>query len=827
MMSFRAVFRVSLLALGLAPGLVVGSAGALAAQQRRVEQLYTADGRVLDLPPDGGWRVKARRVAQLRAQLLSQGRVAGVNVPQANVVGGSMQGTMYIPTVLIAFKNTDTTVLPKKARYDSTYYGATPLVGHTYSVRTFYEEMSHGLFHVAGGTYGWVAADSSQSYYLDACGVGTNPFNCASGMRRADSLFVNVLGKLNASVNFGQYDNDGPDGVPNSGDDDGIVDVVQFVIPVVGRECGGPGYNAHRFYLAGLPGTGQYTTSSPRTGGGFIKIDSYILVSGIGGNTCTNTTQVQQIGTTSHELGHVLGLPDLYDTQLQSEGIGEWGIMSSGNYTSLNSPAHDDAWSLQQLGWVTARPLTTNGTYSAGPVETSDTVFSIRPLGTNPRGEYYLLENKRAVGSDSANLRTGGGTGPKIGGLLVWHVDSTKMATWPLSNAVNNGPIHGLELEQADGLGELDKSSGGNRGDAGDPYPGTTNNKRFSFDTNPANLKNSDGTFDGFAIDSVTRSVIDSTVSFKLSFGGPTIVRATDTLALVTVDATQYRRFAQLLTPSSTHQLDFVSPQLTADSLRQYLFVSWSDLGAQSHSFTAKLAGDSISATVTTRFRVRATASGSGTITPHPAGDVAAGIYVKKDSSIALKATPAAGKTFGGWSGDSSATADSLLITVSRPYTLVASFQDLLVASVGTPPGPVMGKSFSHPLTATGGSGSYSWQVIGGTLPDGLSLGAAGVISGIPTKAGSYTATARVTSAPQTASVTIALTVTVPALITADVVSQILGTRQPLSASDLKYLDLIGNNDGEFDVGDFLAWVQATGAPAPPIAPSVAARRKP
>ncbi len=819
-MIFRTASPWSVLALTLGPMLMAGRTGTLAAQQRRVEQLYTADGKVLDLPPDGGWRVKFRQVVETRARLLSQGLFAQLRVPEAAVIGGVMQGHLYVPTILIAFKNTNTAALPDTAKYDSTYYTSTPLAGHAYSVRTFYEEMSHGLLHVQGQSYGWVVADSNDTYYLNACGAGVDPLSCASGQQRLYQLLSKAVQQVDPIVNFGLYDNNGPDDIPNSGDDDGKVDVVQFVMPVVGRECGGPGYNAHRFYLSGLGGS-PVVTNDPVFGTSNKEVvDSYVLVSGIGGNTCTNTSQVQQIGTTSHELGHVLGLPDLYDTQLQSEGIGEWGIMSSGNYTSLNSPAHDDAWSLQQFGWVTVRPLTTNGTYSVGPVQTSDTVFAIRPLGSNPRGEYYLLENKRAIGSDSSNLRTGGGTGPKIGGLLIWHVDSTKMALWPASNTVNSGSIHGLELAQADGLGQLDKlpASGGNRGDAGDPYPGTSNNRRFSFDTNPANVKNSDGTFAGFSIDSVTRSVTDSTVSFKLSFGGPTIVRALDTLAQVSVDNVKYHRFAQLLTPGTMHPISIDSAQLTLDSLRQYLFVSWSDGLLRSHTITAQITGDSISATVTTRLRVRATASGSGTIASNPVGNVAAGIYVRKDSSIALKATPAAGKIFGGWSGDSTSMADSLLITVSKPYTLVASFQDPLVASAGTPPGPVMGKAYADTLSATGGSGSYSWQLVGGALPDGLGLSTAGIVSGISSKVGSFSATARVTSGSQTATATIALTVTAPMLVTADVVSQILGTRQPLSPSDLKYLDLLGNNNGGFDVGDFLAWVQATGAAAPPAA---------
>ena len=50
-------------------------------------------------------------------------------------------------------------------------------------------------------------------------------------------------------------------------------------------------------------------------------------------------------------------------------------------------------------------------------------------------------------------------------------------------------------------------------------------------------------------------------------------------------------------------------------------------------------------------------------------------------------------------------------------------------------------------------------------------------------------------------------------LTTADVVAQLLGVATPLNADQLGYLDVFGNTNGRFDVGDFKAWVDATGAP--------------
>lgn len=813
---------------------LVLSAGSLGAQQRRVEQVYTADGIRLDYPADAVWRVKARQVAQQRARMLSAGRYGPLNAPQAAVSGGALQGTLFLPSILIAFKNTDTTALSRAGRYDSIFYTTTPLTGRNYTLRTFYQEMSHGLFSIQGlpaqpesGTFGWFVADSNDTWYLEACGAGNDPLGCPAGRSRLHDVLVKALQQADPGVNFAGFDNNGPDNSPNSGDDDGLVDLVQFVMPVVGAECSGPGYNAHHFSLSGLVGntSGRYTTNDARSGGGSIRVDNYQIVSGVGGvgplNPCTDASQIMGIGTAAHEAGHGLALPDLYDSGLipTSEGIGEWGLMGSGNYRSLNSPAHLDAWSLQQLGWVTVVPLTGNDTVRVGAVELSDTVFVIRPLAPNPRGEYFLLENKQSQLADTANMTV---SSNKQGGLLVWHVDSTKIAQNLASNTVNSGSIHGLALVQADGKRDLDSlaGSGGNRGDAGDPYPGSTVNRRFSYDTSPRAVMNNDTTvFAGFELDSVTQVVPQGEMVFKLSLGGPTVVRATDTTAQVKVDGVKYHRFAQLLTPDSAYTIAMDSAQLTPDSLRQYVFESWSNGKARSDTIHARLAGDSISAAVSLRLRVRATASAGGTVTSYPAhasDTLAAGYYALKDTTFSLKATPLGGKLFFGWSGDTTSGADSLALTLSKPYTVVASFGDPLAGSAGTPPGGVMGTSYTHTLTATGGTGTYSWQVVSGALPDGLNLSAAGVVSGIPSTTGSFSATARVTSGSQTADVTVAVTVTAPTLVAADVVSQILGTRAVLTGDQLTYLDLLGNNNGGFDVGDFLAWVDATGAAASP-----------
>lgn len=77
---------------------------------------------------------------------------------------------------------------------------------------------------------------------------------------------------------------------------------------------------------------------------------------------------------------------------------------------------------------------------------------------------------------------------------------------------------------------------------------------------------------------------------------------------------------------------------------------------------------------------------------------------------------------------------------------VVAGFPGTLTISPATLPTATVGQSYSVSLTASGGTGSLTWSLAAGsTPPAGLSLSSAGVISGTPTTAGTFTFTVRVT----------------------------------------------------------------------------------
>lgn len=111
--------------------------------------------------------------------------------------------------------------------------------------------------------------------------------------------------------------------------------------------------------------------------------------------------------------------------------------------------------------------------------------------------------------------------------------------------------------------------------------------------------------------------------------------------------------------------------------------------------------------------------------------------------------------------------------------------------------------TYSETLTATGGDGSYSWTVIGGALPSGLSLTSSGVITGTPDTSGNSVFTVRVTSGDgQTADQQLTMTVEPLLVITTTAFDDWVVGSSTLSLPP--GLDAVGG-DGQY------AWVAVAG----------------
>src|SRR5574341_112907 len=221
------------------------------------------------------------------------------------------------------------------------------------TLTAYYKEVSYGQFNLTGKVYGWFTSDQSRSYYAgENNGINSNfPQNGAGFVR-------NIVGKADPTLNYSLYDNDGPDGIANSGDDDGYVDGVIVVYAGAGADWS-PGNDNLWPHMNSL-GSNEYTTNDAAANGGMIKVNAFAVCPerAGGGN---GLKQIRPVGVFTHEFGHILGLPDLYDRTRASEGLGEWCLMASGGWggdgSHSETPAHMSAWCKMQMGWVAPKLL--------------------------------------------------------------------------------------------------------------------------------------------------------------------------------------------------------------------------------------------------------------------------------------------------------------------------------------------------------------------------------------------------------------------------------------------------------------------------------------
>ena len=311
----------------------------------------------------------------------------------------------------------------------------------TGSLRDYYQEISYQQLDVLGDvsgqgtTPGWYRAPHNRAYYGDGqYGMGDYP-------RNSQGLVVDLVPMADPYVDFSLYDNDG----------DGVVDALFLV-------------------HAGRGGEQTGNTDDIWSHAWAIPIDLY--ADGVQIYGYSIEPEDGHIGVFCHEFGHVLGLPDLYDYGYDSWGTGNWSLMSQGCWGNNGvTPVHMDAWSLTQMGWVD--PIVVDGTTVTGAslpaIETSPTMYKI-PAYAGSTQEYFLIENRRKIGFDSYISGQG---------LIIYHVDETVYGN-------NDQPHYEVGVEPADGRFDLENN--GSVGDAGDPWPGSSNNRTFTNTTTPNSL---------------------------------------------------------------------------------------------------------------------------------------------------------------------------------------------------------------------------------------------------------------------------------------------------------------------------------------------------
>ena len=419
-------------------------------------------------------RVAADPALLERIGTLEAARLAGDGAPEAALyrlsreavaAGGPTKATGTGTCLMILFQWTDHPA-DEVAHPDSAYAEMMFSTGvyPTGSVNDFYLENSYGQYGLTGLASGWHTSTGLYSEFTP------------TDYGQVQDMVAAAIAQLDPLIDYSQFDSDGPDGLPNSGDDDGFVDALFFVHAGPGREQTGDDNDiwSHAWaFLAGL---------ATDDGVQFYRytVEPEALVGG----------EMISIGVFAHEYGHVLGLPDLYDIDYGSSGIGSWGVMSGGSWNRRpgdpagSCPAHFTAWSKWKLGWLTPTIVTADQYgVTVPPVETNPVAYRIFRDGATDGDEFFLAENRRTIGFDAGLTRRQVDLGlPQPEGLVIYHVDDAVSGNanemHRLVDVVEASPwFHAPDdwLEQLDG--ELDYSlhlwlNEYNRGDNGDPWPG-------------------------------------------------------------------------------------------------------------------------------------------------------------------------------------------------------------------------------------------------------------------------------------------------------------------------------------------------------------------
>jgi immune inhibitor A len=228
------------------------------------------------------------------------------------------------------------------------------------SMRNFYKEQSSGRYAVYGDVTDWVLVPGVAADY-DYPQKGTAVWNFirdSVNVWYADQI---AAGKTDAEVNaylsqFDKWDRYDYDGDGNFDEPDGYIDTFQSVHAGEGEEAGGGALGStaiwsHSWYayytLQGIAGPPFNLFGGVQIGNSDYWVGKYTIQPENGG-----------VGVFTHEFGHDLGLPDLYDTSGGENGTGFWTLMSSGSWMGDGTvdigskSSHMGAWEKFQLGWL-------------------------------------------------------------------------------------------------------------------------------------------------------------------------------------------------------------------------------------------------------------------------------------------------------------------------------------------------------------------------------------------------------------------------------------------------------------------------------------------
>lgn len=342
--------------------------------------------------------------------------------------------------------------------YDESYDWAEKIYHSENSIGDYYDVVSGGQFTFAPAVESYANPDEQDGENDGIVHVrldrthgswGSHPYNSELEQDMID-MFEAALRQSDSYVDFQAYDTNRNQRIDR--------DELAILFIVAGYESSYSGISrqgiwAHRWAFEDTPYDNRVVLDG-------IEISDYTCIGEMisDGNDPACAEQAP-IGTPTHELGHYLGLPDLYDITYSDE-TAEWyghtpgalSLMDGGSWSryyddsgkEIFIPVYLDPWSRIQLGYITPEIITESGDYRLGVTKASDSdsyqAYKIPIPGKDPDEEYYLVENRQYLGYDRG-LEYGYGEQDMDGGIVVWHIDESICREYDMHNMVNT-PEH-------------------------------------------------------------------------------------------------------------------------------------------------------------------------------------------------------------------------------------------------------------------------------------------------------------------------------------------------------------------------------------------------
>lgn len=361
--------------------------------------MTTADGKVAELTAEG---YVLRRFDE--SGVVQKAQAARLQAPRrtsATQANASLRaiGSPNIVVILAEFSDVKFTPSISGANPEETFqkffqgYGNDDPtrfteLGSCGAVRDYFRDQSHGLFTPNFHVVARVAVSGAHDSYPD----------------KRETFRTEALKKATQveGINWSDYDTN----------NDGKVDAVIIVFPGLGHNQHGSEKDMHA-----CAWTSAMTVNGVVFAGQVLCPEQRMRTSG---------PVLNGIGVFCHEMSHLLGLPDLYDTLKPADGPGMdvWDIMDYGEYTGSGTrPTGYSAYEKEYMGWISIPELTEAQHLEMSSLAEGGVAYRMRNRAY--LDEYYILEVRNRnypldgyYNWDETMCNTYTGQG-----LLVTHID--------------------------------------------------------------------------------------------------------------------------------------------------------------------------------------------------------------------------------------------------------------------------------------------------------------------------------------------------------------------------------------------------------------------